>query len=326
MQVSYITKVTTPQPVFSTPSKLLQLTAERAVMAFVDAQDAKPSTIELYTRTLRLFFNWVRSTGRNINTLARKDILEYRNSLQNGDKPLSSLTVASYLTSIRKFYQWADATGIYSNIVQNVRTPKREQAFKKMHLTDEQCAELLTHFETISLRNYAIVNLILRTGLRTIEVIRADVGDIDFEGTTRVLRVWGKGRDKADKQEDFVILTDKAFQPIREYLSTRTGLAAGQPLFTSDSRRNTGERLTTRSIRGLVKEGLKAIGLDSRNFTAHSLRHTTATTILKQGGTLEDVQNVLRHRNSDTTRIYVESIKKEMRLQHRPEALIDNAF
>lgn len=315
-----------PQAAAGAPAVIGGKTQEQVVMAFVDAQDANPSTIQLYTRTLRLFFKWVYNTGRDPKTLTRRDVIEYRNSLLESDKKYSSLTVASYLTSLRKFYQWTAGEGFYNDITQGVRTPKREQAFKKLHLTDEKSAELLTHFENVSLRDYAIVNLMLRTGLRTIEVIRADVGDLDFEGTTRVLRVWGKGRSKANKKDDFVILTDKAFQPIKEYLSTRKGLAAGQPLFTSNSHRNTGERLTTRSIRGLCKDGLKAIGLDNRNFTAHSLRHTTATTILKHGGTLEDAQDVLRHRSSDTTHIYVESIKKEMRLQNRPEAIIDNAF
>ena len=294
---------------------------EDCIAYFVSSQDVKESSRYLYRRTLRLFFEWVGEKGKQLHELTRADILEYKDELFT--RGLSSLSVASYLTSLRKFYEWAESEKLYPNIAKGVKTPRRVQAFKKQHLTEEKSSELLEHFERISLRDYAIVNLILRTGLRTVEVVRADVGDITFKANRRILRVWGKGRDAKD---DFVVLTDKAYNPIREYLSTRKGAKANEPLFTSDSHRNTGERLTTRTISGLCKSGLKAIGLDGREFTAHSLRHTTAVTILKSGGSLTDAQTILRHTTPTTTQIYTESIKEELRLKDAPEALIDNAF
>ena len=293
----------------------------QALAAFVSTQDVKESSRNLYTRTLKLFFEWVQAEGKNTANLTRTDLLEYKDALFA--KGMSSLSVASYLTSLRKFYEWAESEKLYPNIAKGVRTPRRVQAFKKQHLTDEKSGELLNHFKDISLRDFAIVNLILRTGLRTIEVVRADIGDITYKGSRRVLRVWGKGHDTKD---DFVVLTDKAFEPIRAYLNTRKGAKEGEPLFTSDSHRNTGQRLTTRTISRLCKEGLKAIGLDSREFTAHSLRHTTAVTILKQGGDIAAAQAVLRHTSPATTQIYTESIKEELRLQTAPECLLDMAF
>lgn len=288
---------------------------------FVSQQDVKESSRKLYNRTLKLFFNWVESKGKKIADLTRTEILEYKDELFA--KGLSSLSVASYLTSLRKFYEWAESEKLYPNIAKGVKTPRRVQAFKKQHLTEDKSRELLSHFESLSLRDYAIVNLILRTGLRTIEVVRADVGDITFKGDRRILRVWGKGHDTKD---DFVVLTDKAYLPIKNYLATRKGVKANEPLFASDSHRNTGKRLTTRTISGLCKGGLKAIGLDGREFTAHSLRHTTAVTILKNGGNITDAQTLLRHTSPTTTQIYTESIKEELRLKDAPETLIDNAF
>lgn len=294
---------------------------ETALAYFVSEQDVKESSRNLYSRTLKLFFEWTEEKGKQIQDLTRTDILEYKDELFA--KGLSSLSVASYLTSLRKFYEWAESEKLYPNIAKGVRTPRRVQAFKKQHLTEEKSGELLSHFESKSLRDFAIVNLILRTGLRTIEVVRADVGDITFKANRRILRVWGKGHDTKD---DFVVLTDKAYIPIKNYLATRKAAKANEPLFTSDSHRNTGERLTTRTISGLCKDGLKAIGLDGREFTAHSLRHTTAVTILKHGGNLTDAQTLLRHTSPTTTQIYTESIKEELRLKDAPETLIDNAF
>lgn len=294
---------------------------QTALAYFVSVQDVKESSRSLYTRTLKLFFEWVEKQGKSIQDLSRTDILEYKDELFS--KGLSSLSVASYLTSLRKFYEWAESEKLYPNIAKGVKTPRRIQAFKKQHLTEDKSSELLNHFESMSLRDFAIVNLILRTGLRTIEVVRADVGDITFKGNQRILKIWGKGHDTKD---DFVVLTDKTYLPIKSYLATRKGAKANEPLFASDSHRNTGERLTTRTISGLCKSGLKAIGLDGREFTAHSLRHTTAVTILKSGGSLTDAQTLLRHTSPTTTQIYTESIKEELRLKNAPECLIDNAF
>jgi integrase/recombinase XerC/integrase/recombinase XerD len=71
---------------------------------------------------------------------------------------------------------------------------------------------------------------------------------------------------------------------------------------------------------------MRAIGLDGKEFSAHSLRHTTAVAILKQGGSITDVQGVLRHSSPVTSQIYTESIKEEMRLKSAPELMLDNAF
>lgn len=291
------------------------------IATFVSSQDVKESSRLLYNRTLSQFFKWVNSTGRSINSMSRVDILEYKDSLQK--EGLSNLTVGSYIVAVRKFYEWAEAEKLYPNIAKGVKTPRRVQAFKKQHLTDAKSSELLFHFESLSLRDYAIVNLILRTGLRTIEVVRADIGDITFKGERRILKIWGKGRTEKD---DFVVLSDKAYQPIARYLETRKGAKSGEPLFASTSNLNKGGRLTTRTISGICKSGLKAIGMDGKEFTAHSLRHTTAVAILKHGGQITDVQSVLRHTSPVTSQIYTESVKEEMRLQNAPELTLDEAF
>lgn len=293
------------------------------VASFISQQDVRESSRLLYTRTLTQYFEWVEKTGRlaRFSQLTREDILEYKDSLLEAG--LSALTVSSYIVAVRKFYEWAEAEKVYPNIAKGIKTPRRKQAFKKQHLTDAKSGELLQHFQHTSLRDYAIVNLILRTGLRTVEVVRANVGDITFKGDRRVLLVWGKGHTEKD---DFVVLSDKAYEPIKAYLATRKGAKAGEPLFTSTSHQNCGERLTTRTISYMCKEGLKAIGLDGKEYTAHSLRHTTAVAILKHGGMITDVQEVLRHTSPATSQIYTESVKEELRLEHAPETLLDSAF
>lgn len=294
---------------------------EELVDSFIASQDVKESSKLLYRRTLKQYFNWVEDKGYLLSEIARPQLLEYKQELLSSDK--SSLTVGSYITSVRRFYEWTEANKFYPNVAKGIKTPKRKQQFKKQPLLPAQATALLSYYQDKALRDYAIVNLLLRTGLRTIEIIRANVEDITFKGSQRVLLVHGKGRDEKD---NFVLLTDKAYQPIEEYLSSRGKVNSSEPLFTSTSNNSHGERLSTRTISYIAKEGLKAIGLDSKSFTAHSLRHTTAVNILRAGGSLEMAQFTLRHTNPATTQIYTATLNEERRLQNSGEALIDSLY
>ena len=291
------------------------------VDAFISSQDVKLSSKNLYRRTLKQYFNWVDTTNYLLNEIARPQLLEYKDYLLSSG--LSSLTVGSYITSLRKFYEWTEANKYYPNVAKGIKTPKRKQQFKKQPLLPAQATALLNFYQDRALRDYAIISLLLRTGLRTIEVIRATVEDITFKGGQRVLLVQGKGRDEKD---NFVLLTDKTYQPIAEYLATRGNINSSEPLFTSTSNNSKGDRLTTRTISYIAKEGLKAIGLDESSYTAHSLRHTTAVNILRAGGSLETAQFTLRHSNPATTQIYTATLNEERRLQNSGEALIHNLY
>jgi integrase/recombinase XerC/integrase/recombinase XerD len=297
------------------------LNIKNLVDSFINSQDVKQSSKLLYRRTLKQYFNWIDTTTYLLNEIARPQLLEYKNYLLNSN--MSSLTVGSYITSVRRFYEWTEANKYYPNVAKGIKTPKRKQQFKKQPLLPVQATALLNFYQDKALRDYAIISLLLRTGLRTIEVIRASVEDIVFKGSQRVLLIQGKGRDEKD---NFVLLTDKTYQPIADYLATRGKVNSSEALFTSTSNNSNGERLSTRTISYIAKEGLKAIGLDNKSFTAHSLRHTTAVNILRAGGSLEMAQFTLRHTNPATTQIYTATLNEERRLQNSGEALIDSLY
>lgn len=307
------------------------------VELFTASQDRKPTTRDLYARTVSAFFAWVETSGRTINTLTVADIIAYKEDLQREGK--TALTVASYINSLRRFYTWAEANKIYPNIAADVHAPKRQQEFKKRPLSVRKVGELLAHEQaTQSARDFAIVNLMARTGLRCVEVVRANIGDITYMGedNTRVLLVRGKGHDEKD---DFVKLPDNVYKPIRAYLDAeRKGEPATAPLFTSTSNhtskaeKNTHDvdfnprRLTTRTVSAIAKNGLRAVGLNDKAFTAHSLRHTVGTNILRAGGSLEQAQMTLRHANPATTEIYARMALKERRFTDGGEDIIDRLY
>ena len=297
------------------------LSIEKLVDSFILSLDVKQSSKLLYRRTIKQYFNWVDKKGYLLSEIARPQLIEYKEELLASG--MSSLTVGSYITSVRRFYEWAEANKFYPNVAKGIKTPKRKLQFKKQPLLPSQATALLNYYQDKGSRDYAIINLLLRTGLRTVEIIRADVEDITYKGSQRVLLVRGKGRDEKD---NFVLLTDKSYQPLEKYLQTRSNATSSAPLFTSTSNNSNGDRLTTRTISYIAKEGLKAIGLNERSFTAHSLRHTTAVNILRAGGSLETAQFTLRHSNPATTQIYTATLTEERRLNNSGEALLDGLY
>ena len=84
--------------------------------------------------------------------------------------------------------------------------------------------------------------------------------------------------------------------------------------------------MSTRTIQNICKELLREIGLDGHEYSAHSLRHTTGTQILLNGGTMMDVQNVLRHATPATSQLYVNTIMEDKRLDDASEELLDSSF
>ena len=289
-----------------------------AVEVFLSECDIRENSRNVYRRGLQYFFKWVGNSGRTISELTRADVIAFKDTLLSTH---SNLSVAGYLVAVRRFYEWAEGNKLYPNIAKGIKSPKRKNAYLKEHLRENQIAELLKHFEG-NTRDYAIVNLLLRTGLRCIEVVRANIEDVTYKGGQRILKVWGKGRDEKDA---FVVLTEKAYKPLKEYLDTRGSTTLKEPLFVSTSNRNLKGRLTTRTISKICKEGFRAIGIDGKEYTAHSLRHTTAVMLLKNGS-LADVQSVLRHASPATSQIYTKSIEEELRLEHPAEMKLDTAF
>ena len=147
----------------------------------------------------------------------------------------------------------------------------------------------------------ATFNILLRCGLRSIEIIRADIGDVRQSCGMPILWVHGKGRDIKD---EFVVLTDEALAAIHAYMAVRGKVNVNDPLFVSHSNHNASGRLTTRSIRRMVKEHLKQTGINSSRLTCHSLRHTFATLAIANNAPLLAVQQAMRHADINTTTIY----------------------
>jgi len=289
---------------------------EELLSSFIQAQDVRQSSRESYRKGLKKFLAWLRD--RRITSPDRQTILDYKEDLKKAG--LSSFSISSYIVAVRKFFDWLEATRGLPNIAKGIKGAKRAKGFRKDPLTLPQVKELLESIgrkDLRGLRDYALINLLTRTGLRTIEAIRGNVEDIRQQGGEALLWIQGKGRDEKD---EFVLLTEETLKPVYEYLKERGDAKPDAPLFASMSDRNGGARLTTRTLRRIIKDRLRAIGIDSERLTAHSLRHTGITLALQAGATIQEAQALARHANINTTLIYAHNID---RIKQAPERKID---
>lgn len=288
--------------------------AKELVTLFLSSIDIKPRSIDTYRKALKQFFLYL--DKKNIMAPTKEDIIAFKNDLAAEHE---AATVSLYIIAVRQFFNWLYENGLYDNIAHGIKGARTPKGFRKDTLTIEQIKRTLQGIDRSTLegkRNFAIINLLVRTGLRTIELHRADIEDIRQEAGEALLYIQGKGRDSKDA---FVLLTEEALRPIREYLTARNEKDTSRPLFVSHSRRNAGERLSEETISRIVKSALRAAGIDDRRLTAHSLRHTAITLSLLGGASLQEAQTMARHADINTTLIYAHNIQ---RIKQAPERKI----
>ena len=267
--------------------------------------DVAPVSKEAYCKSVKMFMQYLVDRGESQPT--RETIMAWRDSLKENHKPT---TIQTYLTAVKLFFRWTAQEGLYPNIADHVKGVKVSTGHKRDYLTSKQSHKVLSCISTDTLkglRDYAIVGLMLTTGIRTIEVTRANIADVRTVGDSTVLFVQGKGRTE---KAEYVKLAPRVEDSIRAYLDARGTKEDNEPLFTSTSRNNYGQRMTTRSIRAIAKGSMIEAGFNSDRLTAHSMRHTAGTLALLNGASTREVQQLLRHSNINTTMIYAHELDR----------------
>lgn len=268
--------------------------------------DVSPRTAEAYTKNVGRFMQYLSDNG--ITQPTRDDVVCYKKKLEaDGLKPA---TIQSYIIAVRQFFTWTETQGIYPNIANHIKGAKLDRAHKKDYLTSSQARTVIEDIDTSTisgLRDKAIVTVMLTTGLRCIEIQRANLEDMRTCGDSTVLYIQGKGHTE---RTDYVKIEAPAEKAIRAYLQARGQIKETDPLFASHAHRNNGARMTTRSISRICKDSMVNAGYDSDRLTAHSMRHTAATLNLLSGASIAETQQLLRHSNISTTMIYSHALER----------------
>ena len=182
-----------------------QLSFEVLVNTFLEAKDLKESSAQAYRSSFDKFTNYL--IAQSIAKPTEKDIREFKQYLINCK--LSAFTVIAHLSSIKSLFSFLATRSLYPDIAKDIKLPKKPKEFMRDALTKEQAHKLLLFVkgdEIKAKRDYAIISTLIRCGLRSIEIVRADIGDVRKCNGTPVLWVHGKGRDSKD---EYVVLTPK---------------------------------------------------------------------------------------------------------------------
>ncbi len=220
-------------------------------------------------------------------------------------------TLARKTASIRVFFKYLcnKMKIIPDNPALDLESPKLERRLPK-YLTLEQSKDLLDtvadpanskgHGNHNNMeRNYAMITLLLNCGIRLNELININISDIDFEYNK--LTVIGKG----DKERT-IYLNQACISAINQYLKVRpkdgVHFNSKDALFLSEQKR----RISRRSVQYIVKEEIKAAGIEKADtYSVHKLRHTAATLMYKYGDVdIRALQELLGHESISTTQIY----------------------
>jgi site-specific recombinase XerD len=267
-----------------------------------------PKTLQAYERGLDVYLSWLQETG--ISDPTPRDVRQFKDDLLQEYAPQ---TVNLRLSAVRSFYRFLVTTDrIVSNPAADVRGAKRSKSkrHKRNELTSAEVRAVLgtcDPIDAVGLRDLAILTLMSYCGLRTVEIYRADIENLKTESDRMVLEIRGKGRAEAD---EIVVIPRNQEAVIREWLSYRQGISKAGPLFVSLSNRSHGTRLSTRAIRGMVKERYQMAGVVGDGKTTHSLRHSAITSAIRGGAEPLQVQAMARHQSFDTTLNYIHEVNR----------------
>jgi len=292
-------------------------------------QKPASTTARTYWKRGRYFVAWLEQGTWNEDTprvrrLDRACLEAYRAFLDHRFQNLR--TKNGYLTAVRQFLTWL--VPLHPGLVnpaEFVQGWSCSRQHTRRHLPVEDAKALLVALDTDPrktaeqrARNGAMAYLMLKTGLRTIEVSRARIEHLHevVPGERWKLWVHGKGRTAADES---VQVLREVYDKIQAYLSLRPGPLQGcDPLFATTACVDRGGNVvtpaglkpSTRAIHRIITEGLLLAGVKKPGIVVHSLRHSTPTFALLNDANPTRVQKMMRHQHYATTEIYVEEVQR----------------
>ena len=279
---------------------LPQIAPAQAGFVF-DNLDVSELTRSDYKSRIPLFLKFHKNKQLNNNSY-----LDFKRYL-SGRTDFTVSTKNKYLVSAKVFLKELNRVGaIPVEITQNIKGFTQSKKHKKDGLTQKEVDILVEKVNGLpdspaTHRLKAILSLLILQGLRQIEIVRLDVKDLDL--VSKKAMVQGKGQD----DKEMIDLHPLTIRTLREYLKTNN-IKSG-PLFQSKSNNNKNKRLSTRAIRGVVKELLTKIGIDK---STHGFRHYFTTQLIKSyKGDLLEVAQYTRHKSLEMLQVYNDSVKKE---------------
>lgn len=297
-------------------NKLIPLPYVDDFLLNLQSNNYSEETIYNYERDLDVFQNFLNDMHLQFNSVDKKIINQYKAYLtsidrqtsdkQKGEVKLKSSSINRNLSSLRSFLKYLIDMDIPSPIppdaVKLVRTEKTHAHVAEL---DDliKLIESPSYFENnklIALRNRAMLEVLISTGMRISELVHLNRTQIDDTGR---IFIQGKG-----KKERFVYLTPRAINYLNEYTKVRNDNCPALFIPYRGSRteksiaRN--KRISTNYLQERIKFYREKLKINVPT-SAHSLRHGFATYLAEQGANPAAIQILLGHESLDTTTRYV---------------------
>lgn len=211
--------------------------------------------------------------------------------------PSAHLHVSALRSFFRFLFQEGDTDGDLSAAVPSVRRWRLVDVPKYLKPTDvEQLLGSGDRTSPVGRRNYALLLLLARLGLRAGEVVRLELGDIDWRAGELTVR--GKGL-----VHDRLPLLREVGEALVAYLRTDRPSCTTRRVFVRMKAPHRGFNHPS-TVSTIVRRALERARLTPPITGAHLLRHSLATGLLRHGASLTEIGEVLRHRTPNTTEIY----------------------
>src|SRR3954468_2573634 len=267
-------------------------------------QETSPNTRRSYQLDLLHFASWfARTVGETFSPegVTPTDVREYRGHLINVEKRQPA-TVNRRLAALRRFFQWAKATGLVKELptddVKGVASSPRAPHWLEKRDVDRLIRTVERHGNT---RDLAVVLTLRHTGIRVSELSSMRLGDVETSERKGSLTV------RSGKGSKFRVLplNVDARQAITAYLKVRPTVSTDH-LFIGQR----GQGISSRAVELLVTKYARLAGLE--DVTPHTLRHSFGKHALDAGADLVSVAALLGHERLETTAIYTTPSQRDL--------------
>jgi len=288
-------------------------------LLYLKTQNYSPETVYNYERDLRQFAVFLEDEKRDFGKTDKLTIMHYKAYLVSRDRkqPFTGLTatikldprsINRNLSSLRNYLKYLidmdRSVPLPPDAIKLVKTDKKHPQVAELSelLKLIESPQRLEKDELVGLRNRAIMEVMLATGMRISEVVSLNRNQLD--GTGRLF-IKGKGR-----KERFAYLTGRATHWLELYLARRKDTAPA--MFTALRGQNAKKltsRISTNYIQMKIKQYREKLRINVPT-SAHSLRHGFATYLAENGANPAAIQVLLGHESLDTTTRYVHASDK----------------
>ena len=283
------------------------LNYKKLLERYLSHGEPSPDTLRNYYSAIDNYLQWCRYNKRHPLKITEYEFTYYRDMLVQ--LKMKKGSIKSKLNAVRQFYNVAvklkllaenptDGIGVKAYEPNDISPLKFLQAAQLEHLLNV-IPDDGKNVENI--RDKAMIMLMALEGLRTVEVYRMSVADVDWQ--VKTIYIHGKGHN------DFIYPRHDVMTYLKQYIKLRYADKQkkdpyGEPVFTALGNRNKGGRMNRRSIRRSIDKWLEIAGFKKAGISCHMLRHTCGTLLYSTTKDLQIVKQVLRHSDINITSKY----------------------